>query len=207
MREGRNNVSSLAGTRRLADAVRQAKIAAAQRSDVVVDIREADRARLEILQENLKPLLDELDPTDDYFDFTLSGGSHPRLWIDGTASVLMARDRRTYRLVRETRLGRITLAEAGDVGEMADRVTDYVAERIVEREKAFALDDNLSGQGVSRALAYRTEADAPLRAVTQPQSDSKAPKVLLAACLFMLGVTIGAGGLFALAVIRGVAVF
>ncbi|MDX1731807.1 MAG: hypothetical protein R3184_11770, partial [Aurantimonas coralicida] len=74
MGEGKDNVATLMGTKRLADAVRQAKIAAAQRSDVVVDIREADRARLEILQEELQPLIDELPAGEDMFDFTLSGG-------------------------------------------------------------------------------------------------------------------------------------
>ncbi|WAP69620.1 hypothetical protein [Jiella pelagia] len=55
MSESRDNIAQLMGTKRLADAVRQAKIAAAHRSDVVVDIREADRARLEILAEEPPP--------------------------------------------------------------------------------------------------------------------------------------------------------
>ena len=61
MAENSEKVASLMGTRRLADAVRAAKIAAAQRSDVVIDIREADRARLEILAEELRPIAEELD--------------------------------------------------------------------------------------------------------------------------------------------------
>ena len=69
MAENSEKVASLMGTRRLADAVRAAKIAAAQRSDVVIDIREADRARLEILAEELRPIAEELDPNDDLFDF------------------------------------------------------------------------------------------------------------------------------------------
>ena len=124
MSESRDNIAQLMGTKRLADAVRQAKIAAAHRSDVVVDIREADRARLEILAEELHPIIRELDPADDYFDFTISGGSHPRLRIDGTASVMMARDRRTYRFVRETRIGRLTMAESTEPRTIADRVTE-----------------------------------------------------------------------------------
>ncbi|KQT45149.1 hypothetical protein ASG43_12695 [Aureimonas sp. Leaf454] len=141
MSDSRDNVSSLKGSRRLADAVRAAKITAAQRSDVVVDIREADRARLEIFAEEMQPIVDEMPAGDDLFDFTISGGPQPRYWVDGTSHVSMARDRRTYRFVRETRIGRVTLAESTHPREIADRVLAYVAERIVERDKAFAETD------------------------------------------------------------------
>ena len=203
MGEGKDNAASLMGTKRLADAVRQAKIAAAQRSDVVVDIREADRARLEILLEELQPLIDELPPEDDFFDFTLSGGTHPRIWIDGTANILMARDRRTYRLVRETRLGRVMLAESAEARVIADRVTDYVAERIVERDQAFAAADGLNERmaGHSQPL-LRTGNEEPLR---QPQQRSRSNDLVLAASWMMIGMVVGAALLFAIAAYQGVA--
>ena len=40
--------------------MRQVKIAAAERNDVVVDMKEADRARLEILAQELKPVFDDV---------------------------------------------------------------------------------------------------------------------------------------------------
>lgn len=153
MTEGKDNVAALKGSRRLADAVRTAKISAAQRSDVVVDIREADRARLEIFAEEMQPVVDEMPASDDLFDFTISGGPQPRYWVDGTAHVSMARDRRTYRFVRETRIGRKLLAESTHPKEMADRVIGYVAERIVERDKAFAETDGFGRAGRNEALA------------------------------------------------------
>lgn len=203
----------LTGTKRLADAVRQAKIATAQRSDVVVDIREADRARLDILAEELQPIIRELEPGDDYFDFTVSGGSHPRLWIDGTANVLMARDRRTYRFVRETRLGRLTLAESTEPRVIADHVTDYVAERIVEREKAFAADDVMRLAEIHqppRAAKAAPEADEPLR-MKEPASQarlarSRASDVAIALIWLMIGAVIGAAILLAIASYRGVVI-
>lgn len=204
MGEGKDNVASLMGTKRLADAVRQAKIAAAQRADVVVDIREADRARLEILAEELQSLIDELPPGDELFDFTISGGMHPRLWIDGTANVIMARDRRTYRLVRETRLGRVTLVESTDTRVMAQHVTEYVAERIVERDKAFALSDGLNERVAGDASRQiRNGEDAPLR---QPEQRTRSADFVIAATWMMIGIVIGAALLLAIASYQGVSI-
>ncbi len=71
----------------------------------------------------------------DLFDFTISSGLQPRLWIDAVSHVAMGRDRRTYRFVKDTRAGRVVLAEAPAIKPVADQVTRYVAERIVERER------------------------------------------------------------------------
>lgn len=204
MGEGKDNVASLMGTKRLADAVRQAKIAAAQRADVVVDIREADRARLEILAEELQSLIDELPPGDELFDFSISGGMHPRLWIDGTANVIMARDRRTYRLVRETRLGRVTLVETAEPRVMTQHVTAYVAERIVEREKAFAVSDGLN-ERVTESTSRQSGNghDAPLR---QPETRTRGTDFIIAATWMTIGIVIGAGLLLAIASYQGMSI-
>ena len=201
MGEGKDNVSTLLGTRRLADAVRAAKAAAAQRSDVTADIREADRARLEIFAEELASVIAEVPAGDDRFDFSISGGQQPRFWIDATAHVTMARDRRTYRFVRETRLGRLTLAEATETAVIADRVTDYIAERIVEREKALADHDGF-GQ---RTIARPGEGDATDAAPIRPAATAAArpSPLLLALCFLMIGIVIGAGILYGLAAVRG----
>jgi hypothetical protein len=197
MAEGKDNVAPLTGTRRLAEAVRAAKIAAAHRSDVVVDIREADRARLEILAEAMQPIIDDIPVGDDFFDLTISGGPQPRFWIDGTAHVSMARDRRTYRFVRETRIGRVTLAESTELHAVADRVTTYIAERIVEREKAFA---ELDGVGFSRRATPAEAKDAePIRAVPAPAK----PGFAFALSWLLIGMAVGAGILFAIATLRG----
>ncbi|WP_040489569.1 hypothetical protein [Fulvimarina pelagi] len=199
MAESTEKVTPLTGTRRLADAVRAAKIAAAQRSDVVVDIREADRARLEILAEEMKPIADELD-ADDLFDFVLSGGATSRYWVDGTAHVTMARDRRTYRFVRETRLGRVTLAESTEPRKIADYVTTYVAERIVERDKAFAVNDGI-GEKASDPARTRTQPERgvePMAAsenttASQDGPDRGGSRFIVGLVWFLLGTVVGAG--------------
>jgi hypothetical protein len=121
---------------RLRDALRKARIEAADRTGVVVDLRDAEVARLEILNEALDPLFAQVPDSVDLFDRGISQGETPRLWIDVVAHVLMGRDKRIYRFVQDTRYGRIVLAESHDVPVIVDAVTDYVARRMIEREHA-----------------------------------------------------------------------
>src|ERR1700726_2874600 len=121
---------------RLRDALRKARIEAADRTGVVVDLRDAEVARLEILNEALDPLFAQVPDSVDLFDRGVSQGDTPRLWIDVVAHVLMGRDKRIYRFVQDTRFGRIVIAEAHDVAVIVDAVTDYVARRMIEREHA-----------------------------------------------------------------------
>jgi hypothetical protein len=121
---------------RLRDALRQARIEAADRTGVVVDLRDAEVARLEILNEALDPLFGQIPDQVDLFDRGISQGENPRLWIDVVAHVAMGRDKRTYRFVQDTRFGRIVIAESHEVAAIVDAITDYVARRIVEREHA-----------------------------------------------------------------------
>jgi hypothetical protein len=119
--------------RRLSAAILEVKTALADRDDVVHDLRDLQRARLELLQQDLQDVID--DAPDDTFDFAISSGEQPRFWIDAVAHVALGRDRRTYRFVRDTRAGRVVLAESGEMEPIARAVTRYVAERIVERRR------------------------------------------------------------------------
>ena len=121
---------------RLRDALRQARIEAADRTGVVVELRDAEVARLEILNEALDPLFAQVPEQVDLFDRGVSQGETPRLWIDVVAHVVMGRDKRIYRFVQDTRFGRIVLAESHDVPVIVDAVTAYVARRMIEREHA-----------------------------------------------------------------------
>ena len=121
---------------RLRDALRQARIEAADRTGVVVELRDAEVARLEILNEALDPLFAQVPEQVDLFDRGVSQGETPRLWIDVVAHVVMGRDKRIYRFVQDTRFGRIVIAESHDVPVIVDAVTGYVARRMIEREHA-----------------------------------------------------------------------
>jgi hypothetical protein len=123
---------------RLKEALRKARLDQAERTGVVVDLHDAEVARLELLNEALDPLFDEIPAEVDLFDRGISRGETPRLWVDAIAHVAMGRDKRLYRFVQDTRYGRKVLAENVNVSEIVDAVTRYVAQRLIEREKALA---------------------------------------------------------------------
>jgi hypothetical protein len=130
----------------LTDAMREARIEAAERSAVVVDLRDAEMARLELLNEALDPVFKDVPGGVDLFDRGISQGDVPRLWVDVIAHIEMGRDKRQYRFVQDTRYGRAVLAESYEAPEMVQAVTRYVAHRLVERERALA-DDAMMGYG------------------------------------------------------------
>jgi hypothetical protein len=121
-------------------AMHAARIEAAERTSVVVDLRDAEVARLELLNEALDPLFAEIPSEVDLFDRGISRGDTPRLWIDAVAHVAMGRDKRIYRFLHDTRVGRRVMAESHEIAEVVSAVTDYVARRLVERERALDED-------------------------------------------------------------------
>src|SRR5258708_24326702 len=92
---------------RLRDAIRQARIEAADRTGVVVDLRDAEVARLEILSEALDPLFAQIPEQGDLFHRGISQGATPRLWIDVVARIMMGRDKPIFRFVQDPRFGPI----------------------------------------------------------------------------------------------------
>jgi hypothetical protein len=124
----------------LKTALRRARIESAERSDVISELRGAEAARLEILQDQLAPVLAQVPSDCDLFDVALVPSEHPRLFIDMIGFVEMGRDRRLYRFLQDTRHGRITLCETEQIDKMVEAVTNYIAQRLIERERALAAD-------------------------------------------------------------------
>ena len=176
MSDAHNAASPSESPMRLRDALRKARIEAADRTGVVVDLRDAEVARLEILNEALDPLFAEVPDKVDLFDRGISQGETPRLWIDVVAHVLMGRDKRIYRFVQDTRFGRIVLAESHDVPVIVEAVTDYVARRMIEREHALVA----------------TPAPEP--------EETPTPRRRGGGGMFLLGFILGAAALFGLAI-------
>ncbi len=137
---------------RLKVAVRQARIEVAERTSVVVDLRDAEAARLEILNEALDPIFAEIPPGIDLFDRGISRGDTPRLWLDAVVHVMMGHDKRVYRLVQDTSYGRRILEESGEVGPIVDAVTRYIARRLVERERSLAAQSPQTGREAWRDI-------------------------------------------------------
>ncbi|WP_265516994.1 hypothetical protein [Nitratireductor luteus] len=147
MSEAGQKVAPAENVRRLSSVIRDMKNAAADREDVVVEMREASHTRLELLAQELQPVFADVPEDDPSFDFVISNGEQPRLWIDAVAHVAMARDRRTYRFLCDTRLGRQVLAESADMQPVADQVTRYIAERMVERQRRIEGDIEVLPRG------------------------------------------------------------
>lgn len=169
----------------LKDAVREARIEAAERSAVVVDLRDAEVARLELLNDALHPLFKDIPKNVELFDRGVSKGDTPRMWVDVIAHVEMGRDKRQYRFVQDTRYGRAVLAESYEIAEMVQAVTRYVARRLVERERALA-DDTPFGRATSLKMVENAERRSRLRAFRT----------------FIYGVIFGVLGLFVLALLN-----
>jgi hypothetical protein len=136
--------------RPLREALRAARIEAAERTGVVVDLRDAELARLEILDDELDAVFAEIPSEVELFDRAISRGEVPRLWIDAVAHVEMGRDKRVYRFVQDSRFGRKVLAESILSNEIARAVTKYIARRIIERERMLAGAEPAMGSAAAR---------------------------------------------------------
>ncbi|MHC5652506.1 hypothetical protein [Stappia sp.] len=156
MSRARDNVVPHAKVRSLREAIRKVKFAEVERTDVVVELQESERARLELLAEELQDIFKEVPEDDDQFSFQIVPGNIPRLWIDITSHVAMGRDKRIYRFVKDTRLGRTVILETAEIEDMADCITEYIAERVLERERT------MEGDWLSKRLRE------PLRNEQQP---------------------------------------
>lgn len=140
MAEVQDNVVPHTRIRSLRDAIRKVQLGEVERSDVVVELQDTERARLDMLADELKDVFREIPDDDDQFSLQILSGSTPRLWIDATSHVVVGGDRRTYRFLKDTRLGRVVILETANIDDMADCLTEYIAERVLEREKALEGD-------------------------------------------------------------------
>jgi hypothetical protein len=174
---------------RLAESIREMKNAIADREDVVVDLREATRLRLDLLAQELASVFEDAPQDMEQFDFTISSGLQPRLWIDATAHVAMGRDRRSYRFVRDTRLGRVVLAETPDIKAVAKQITTYIAERVIERERV------LEGDFHPASLPFRRASFRPFGtwAVPSPAIE-KWSSFFWAITFALIGAAVGVAG-------------
>ena len=156
----------------LREAMREARIEAAERTGVVVELRDAEIARLELLNEEIEPVFAEIPANVELFDRGLSRGDTPRLWIDAVAHVEMGRDKRLYRFVQDTRFGRQVLAESMASRDIVLAVTRYIARRLIDRDRA------LAGEDYSSRAVGRARRRSPRRAL-----------------MFLLGVFVGVVGI------------
>lgn len=174
---------------RLARAIRDVRIGDIEQNGVIVELGDTERARLELLQEALNDVAAELPEDMDMLALQIVPGRKPRFWIDVTSFVEMGRDKRSFRFLKDTRLGRVTLAETTNIDQMADHVTHYLAERIVEREKA------IEGDHLIQKLSQTALSNDGAKAAIKDGADSNETQSSGAVWWFLLGVLMGAIGL------------
>ncbi|MCP8936991.1 hypothetical protein NK718_00540 [Alsobacter sp. SYSU M60028] len=167
-------------------AVRRARIEDAERSTVTAELRGAEIARLEMLKERLEPVFLQLPKEAELFDLGLIPGEKPRLFVDMVAFVEMARDRRTFRFIQETRAGRVLLAESDRIEPVAEAVTAYLGRRLVERERALA----------TLADALPAALSEPIEAAAVPAAPQRSTRLSDLLFMLVLGLILGAGLLY-----------
>ena len=112
--------------------------------EALADLRQAEIARLEMLEEAVRPIIDQAPDDVELFDLGIAHGERPRLFLDMISFVDLAHDRRTYRFFQDTRHGRVLIAES----ESVDRIV-------------------AGGDQLCRAAAGRARAGARLRLAQQ----------------------------------------
>jgi hypothetical protein len=146
----------------LAASIRQARIENAERADSIAEVRDLEIVRLKALQSALESVVDQAPLGIDLFDLALAPGEHPRLFLDMIAFVDMAHDKRTYRFFQDTRQGRLLIAESQSADTIVSAVADYVARRLVERERALTVGPRVAEEPLAQSLEANGPATWPI---------------------------------------------
>ena len=165
--------------------MREARIEAAERSAVVVDLRDAEVVRLELLNEALDPLFTRHPRRRSNCSTAASAAATCRGC--GSTSSPMSRWAATSGNTVSCRTPATAAPcspKSYEVPEMAQAVTRYVARRLVERERALA-DDAAMGQASAQKILQQERRHRRWRALRS----------------FVFGVIVGVAALFALAMV------
>ncbi len=149
----------------LEDALRRARIEAAEQAGASSTSREVDLARLDMLEDAVRPVIEQAPREANLFDFGKSYGDQPRLFLDMIAFIELAEDHRTYRFFQDTRYGRILIAESARIETIVAAVTNYVARRLIERERALASDWRSAASAPQEPAITRSARTLPLEPV------------------------------------------
>lgn len=160
----------------LKSAMRRARLEESERSEVLAELRGAELARLEMLAEELEPVYAQLPDDVDLFDAGVMPGERPRLFVDMIGFVEMGPDKRTYRFIQDTRHGRVIVRETDRADTMVAAITDYIARRMLERERAMASDLTIESAAHRLLLSQpqRAADNATGGSATQPTASQDA---------------------------------
>ncbi len=122
----------------LAEAMGRAREQLTVRDTMRTDARVNAQQRLEMLRLKLAPVFDAIPRDAEQFNLGVVTAEKPRLYIDIIGYVEMTSHLKGYRLMQETRRGIQAIAESSDEAGIMATVTDYIARRLVDRERALA---------------------------------------------------------------------
>jgi len=169
-----NSDSLRAASPSLKLALRRARIEAAEQNQAFADLREAEVARLQALEDAIEPVIDQVPAEVEMFEPGILHGERPRLFIDMIGFVEMGHDRRVYRLMQDTRHGRVQIAESERIDTMTAAIANYIARRLIERERALASDWRSDASAPSET-DVRARARALAAGVDRPANDETGP--------------------------------
>lgn len=152
--------------------------------------------QLSLLLGDLEDVIAELGDDRRHFDFYLSNNKSPQLLIDKTTFVVMAQGEEGFRLLKETRAGRILLNESYDRAVMGESVVHYVAERLSHIE-----NDRIEGQRAALAQGDGHDMRENTMMEREPQIIVKRSR-LRSFMWFLIGTITGAVAVLALAWFR-----
>ena len=184
-------------------AVRRARVEAAEQSEAVDDLRQAELMRLELLHEAIRPVVDQAPEGVDLFDVGIAHGQRPRLFLDMIGFVDMGHDRRTYRFFQDTRHGRVLIAENSGIDRIVAATTNYIARRLVEREKALASDVRRAGASLDAKVATKAEALKPKASVASAARPKRKAGAVVQDVLGFVLMALGSFTLIALLALAG----
>lgn len=179
MDESAKAMARPAASRSLREAIRKARVEEAERLDATAHGRDGEIARLELLKAELESVFAELPPHDERFNLVLVPSRPARLWVDLFTYAAIDDASGAYLFVRNSENGRRTLYSSSVVVDMADRITRYIAQEIVRRER------------METALAET--GGAALLGVEQARAGTQLGTIVAA---FAIGIITGAVGLF-----------
>jgi hypothetical protein len=154
MEESVKSIGRPADSRSLRDAIRKARLEEAERLDRSANNRDGEIARLDLLKAELEAVFAELPDHDDRFNLVLLPSRPARLWIDLFTYAAIDDASGAYLFVRNSESGRRTLFSSANVADIADRITRYMAQEIVRRERieaAMIEPGRMSPTGADRA--------------------------------------------------------
>ncbi len=148
------------GAPSLEAALRDARASDADYLDSRAKVSDLRFLRLDALREEIAKILGQEKGAEDLFSLNALPGDPPRLIIDAASHVVMEPDPRTYTFILDGPEARQVLCETDERREIESKVTEYIAHRILEQQRAAgtgpvaAKPDKAGGSGVGALLGF-----------------------------------------------------